>query len=110
MVSEEQQKQILEKMSKILTAIKAYKSIPEVSEATGIPESTVQRYLNKQEYYVALAQNGILKTENLDKAIDYVSDWLKESKKAGLKKGGKISQEKYGFEKDDEGKFSGHSR
>ena len=42
--------------------------------------------------------------------MDYTKEWLNKSKHEGLKRGGTISQEKYGFSKGEDGKFNGHTK
>ena len=110
MVSDEQRKEILGKLSNILRAMKTCSSIKEVEEITGIPSSTIQRYLSREDYFKELAGEGLLSPENVPKALKYTQDWLKTSKRAGLSRGGKTSQEKYGFQKTEDGKFNGHSK
>ena len=84
--------------------------IKEVEEITGIPSSTIQRYLSREDYFKELAGEGLLSPENVPKALKYTQDWLKTSKRAGLSRGGKTSQERYGFQKTEDGKFNGHSK
>ena len=110
MVSDGQRREILEKLSAILLAMKTCSSIKEVEEATGIPSSTIQRYLNREDYYHDLVGIGLLKPENVPKAIQYTKDWLQASKQAGLRRGGKTSQERHGYQKTKDGKFNGPSR
>lgn len=110
MVSDEQRKEILGKLSNILRAMKTCSSIKEVEEMTGIPSSTIQRYLSREDYFKELAGEGLLSSENVPKALKYTQDWLKTSKRAGLSRGGKTSQERHGFQKTEDGKFNGHSK
>ena len=53
-VSDEQRKEILGKLSSILRAMKTCSSIKEVEEITGIPSSTIQRYLSREDYFKEL--------------------------------------------------------
>ena len=110
LVSDAQRLEILQKMSLIISNIKTCNSIKELSDVTGIPSSTIQRYLNRKDYFEELAKEGILKKENVDVALDYTKGWLEKSKEEGVKRGGKSSQEKYSFKKDNEGKFRGSGR
>lgn len=109
MVSEEQRREMLRKMSLIIQSMKTSKSISEISEITGIPTSTVQRYLNRPDYFSELANEGIIKRENVPKAIEFTKQWLESSKKTGLKKGGQTSQERHGYQKTKDGRFSGNN-
>lgn len=108
MLSEDQRKEILKKMSIIFTMTKTCESIKEIEEITNIPSSTIQRYLNKEEYFKDLVSLGILQGEEVEKAINYTKDWLNRSKKRGTIKGGVSSQKRYGYKKDNNGKFNGH--
>ncbi len=110
MVNEEQKKEMLKKLSIILESLKDCKNIKEVSEVTQIPTSTIQRYLSRTDYYEELVQYGFLSRENLDKLRDYTASWLGAAKIEGLQRGGKISQEKHGFNKSEGGKFRGSGR
>lgn len=110
MLSEQQIIEIMSKMSTILRATKSCKSIGEISKQTGLPTSTIQRYLNKKEYYELLVENGALKRENLDKAMEATKKWLQDSKQAGLKSGGLTTQKRHGYTKRLDGKFNGQSR
>ena len=110
MISDDQRKEILGKLSAILRAMQTCSSIKEVEEATGIPSSTIQRYLNREDYFHDLVGEQLLKPKKVTKAIQYTKDWLQTSKQAGLKRGGKTSQERHGYQKTKDGKFNGHSK
>lgn len=109
-VSDEQRKEILGKMSKILRAMKTCSSIKEVEEQTGIPSSTIQRYLGREDYFRELAGAGLLSPNNVPKALEFTRDWLQTSKQAGNRRGGKTSQERHGYQKTNDGKFNGHTK
>lgn len=110
MVSDEQRKEILGKLSKILRAMKVCSSIKEVEEQTGIPSSTIQRYLGREDYFRELAGEGLLSPDNVPKALQFTRDWLQTSKQSGLRKGGLTSQERHGYQKTKDGKFNGGTR
>ncbi len=110
MVSESQRMEMLQKLSSILQEMKHCSNISEISEKTGIPTSTIQRYLNRPDYFMELSQVGLLSRENVTKAFLFTKDWLTTAKKEGLRKGGKTSQERHGFSKGSCGHFSGFSR
>lgn len=110
MINDDQRREILGKLSAILRAMQTCKSIKEVEEVTGIPSSTIQRYLSREDYFHDLVGEKLLKPENLQKAIQYTKDWLQTSKQAGLKRGGKTSQDRHGYQKTKDGKFNGHSK
>lgn len=110
MVSDSQRLEILHKMSLLISNIKNCNNIKELSEVTGIPSSTIQRYLSREDYFEELSKEGILKSDNVKVALNYTKSWLERSKKEGLKKGGLTSQERYGYSKNSEGKFNGNGR
>lgn len=109
MRSKEQEIEMLEKLSKILKLLPHSRSIKEISEQTNIPTSTIQRYLNKKELIVELLElNNNYEKQN--EATNYIQNWLNQSKNEGHKRGGLISQEKYGYIKAESGKFSGNRK
>lgn len=110
MVSEAQRLERMEKMATILRSMKHCSNIKEVAKETGIPRSTIQRYLNKPELYEELTESGFLKRENVEKALKFTRSWLDKAKATGLSEGGKTCQELYGYSKDYNGQFNGHSR
>lgn len=110
MESESQRIERLQKMSSVLKSMKDCSNIKEIEEKTGVPRSTIQRYLNRPDYYEDLVTDGYVKRENIENLMDYTKEWLNKSKHEGLKRGGTISQEKYGFSKGEDGKFNGHTR
>lgn len=107
MVSNAQKIEMLEKLSRILREMKTCSNISEISERTGIPTSTIQRYLNRPDYFQELSSNGLLKPENVPKALEFTRDWLIQAKQAGLKKGGETSQDRHGYAKGEGGHFKG---
>lgn len=92
----EERQQSIEKLEKIKRVLEYFDkhggTIAEISEALGIPKSSVQRYLNE-------ASNHIERRS--------ISEYLKSNKHEGTKKGGKISQQRHGFSKDELGHFKG---
>lgn len=68
-------------------------TIGEIADALGMTRSTVQRYLND--------------VNDPDKLL-LIRDYLSSNKKSGNRNGGIISQELYGYKKNDDGKFNGH--
>ncbi len=110
MVSRAQRIEILEKLSTILREMKTCSNINEISERTGIPTSTIQRYLNRPDYFQELSSNGLLKPEDVPKALEFTKEWLVKAKQEGLKKGGTTSQERHGYAKGEGGHFRGSGR
>ncbi len=110
MLSKAQKLEILEKMYQILKRMNDSTSISEISTKTKIPKSTIQRYLNKEEYYEFLVEEHILDYEKANKLMTSAREWLESSKKNGLKKGGKNTQLIHGYTKKKDGKFSGIER
>jgi len=101
--------QIDKKQEKLKILINAYRelkdkigSIREFSEVlgNGFSKSTIQRYFHEMYEYKMI---GISEYEE-------ICEWLKNNTKTGNIKGGKISQEKYGYEKDELGHFRGGKR
>lgn len=92
-------------------------NIKEISKELNIPESSVQRYINSVEFLEFAKTQAIEDKINEPKTLepkkgaviteDIIKQYLQDMKNEGLKKGGTNTQEKYGFEKDDEGKFQG---
>jgi len=98
--------QIDKKQDKLRVLIEAYrelkdeiKSIREFSEklGTGFSKSTIQRYFHEMH------ENKLI----TEKEYKEICEWLKKNAKEGNSLGGKISQEKYGYEKDELGHFKG---
>lgn len=98
MLSKEQEE---EKRLKILKVAKHFfehgGSIEEVSASTGIPESSVQRYLH----------DPVIINELGKEVYDVIQIKIKESKQEGLSKGGKTYAENNDFTKNEIGKFTG---
>lgn len=70
-------------------------TITEISKALGMTKSSVQRYLNAVE----------------DSEIkEMIREYLAANKLEGKQKGGKISQSKYGYAKDESGYFKGSGK
>lgn len=113
MLSEEQRIEKLRKLSFILKVLPDCKSIGEISEKTNIPTSTIQRYLNDKKMFMELFIQDIKvlqKIEEAEQTYGKVQEFLRKSKEEGLSKGGKKSQELYGYEKDEYGKFRGSKK
>ena len=97
---------MLKKTAQILSVLPITNSIKEINEKTGIPTSTIQRYLNNEELI-----KEVLKITNSKDSYEELSirikEWLKRSKKSGNMRGGQKSQNLHSFSKDGEGKFLG---
>ena len=91
--------QSLEKIEKRAKVLEYFNrnggTIKEIAEALDIPKSSVQRYLNEA------------KDPEMRKLI---KEYLAANKYEGNQKGGQISQEKYGYEKDELGHFKGKEK
>lgn len=76
--------------------------IKELSEklGEGFSKSTIQRYLHE------LYERNLIHEEEYKE----IKDWLKENKEKGNIIGGIISQEKYGYSKDEIGHFQGRKK
>lgn len=98
MTSNEQERKMIERLNVILKNYHNYKSIRELSDYLNIPTSTIQRDLNKSKL--------IISTKGL-KIYNDVQEWLMNSKKIGLSRGGKKSQEMYIYKRDNIGKYDG---
>ena len=74
-------------------------SIKELSDklGKGFSTSTIQRYFHELKY------RGIIQDEEYSE----ICGWLDNNKKISTSKGGKVSQEKHGFSKDELGHFTG---
>lgn len=113
MISNEQRIERLKKLSNILKVMPECSSIGEISEKTKIPTSTIQRYLNNKKLFVELFLEEEKIDSNFENGIsvyEQVQSFLKDSKKAGLSKGGIKSQQLYGYSKDEDGKFQGKGK
>ena len=101
MLSRVQEIERLNKIANIMLVMEHTNNINEISKLTGISTSSIQRYLNDDEL---LKEAGL---ENED--IANIKQWLKNAKRDGLSRGGKISQKKYGdsYSRLNDGKFSG---
>jgi hypothetical protein len=109
MLSIEQRLEILKKLSIILKELPNCNSIGEISKKTQIPKSTIQRYLNNKSIFIELFEEKS-DFEYMKKALvayEASQQFLFESKKSGLSKGGLKSQELHGYVKDESGKFHG---
>lgn len=98
---------MLEKLSLILVEMKNCKRICEISEKTGIPTSTIQRYLQRDDLLLCLFDYDTRVCSAFRLQIDI---WLKNAKVAGNQLGGVVTQEKHGYQKEKSGKFSGIGR
>ena len=80
MRSKEQEIEMLKKTALILSLLPITDSIKEISKKTGIPTSTIQRYLNNEELI-----KEVLKITNSKDSYEELSirikEWLKNSKK-----------------------------
>lgn len=98
MLSKEQEEQ---KRLKTLKVAKYFfengGSIEEVSIATGIPHSSIQRYLH----------DPLIITELGQEVYDVIQNKLSENKQEGLEKGGRTYAENNESTKDELGKFTG---
>ena len=98
---------MLEKLSLILVEMKSCKRICEISEKTGIPTSTSQRYLKRDDLLLCLFDYDMKVCSAFRLQIDI---WLQNAKVAGNQLGGVVTQEKHGYQKEKSGKFSGIGR
>ena len=98
--------QLEEKDIKLIKTLEVFRqckneisSIKELSVklGKGFSTSTIQRYFHELR-----ARNYINDEEYLE-----ICEWLKTNKKISTSKGGKISQEKHGYSKDELGHFTG---
>jgi len=98
--------QIDKKQEKLKILINAYRelkdkigSIREFSEVlgNGFSKSTIQRYFH--EMYEQKLIN--------EREYKEICEWLKNNAKEGNSLGGRVAQEKYGYEKDELGHFKG---
>ena len=101
MMSKEQLYEKIKKIRLILMEINSCKNIKEISEKTNISRSSIQRYLNDYEF---LLSNDLCTIDDCKK----INNWLKVAKNEGVSRGGKNSQAKHGYEKNEEGKFTGN--
>ena len=95
-------RQIAEKYEKLRIALKNYKltkNLTELSKRTGIPTSSLQRYLKDDSKKVVSK-----------KEYEAIVEWLSLAKLNGLKNGGKNSQLNHGFSKDENGHFLGSGK
>ena len=103
MTSEEQAEEILRKKKLVIEVFltDSVSSIGEVSEITGISESSVQRYLNDEEI--------ILSYYNMD-VYDAIKNKLSNSKSMGKVIGGSRTAESGTWQKGPDAKFTGSKR
>lgn len=109
MRSKEQEIEMLEKLSKILRELPTAKSIKDISQKTNIPTSTVQRYLNKKDLITEFLEVN-KSNENYEQINEEIKEKLSTYKSEGHRRGGQISQEKYGYSKGEAGKFTGNRK
>lgn len=70
-------------------------TIKEIAKALGMTKSSVQRYLNAAD----------------DPEVrKIIKNYLSNNKKEGNRRGGQTSQEKYGYDKDKSGHFTGRRK
>lgn len=98
---------MLEKLSLILVEMKTCRRIQEISVRTGIPTSTIQRYLQRDDLLLCLLDYDTRVCSAFRLQIDI---WLKNAKVAGNQLGGVVTQNKHGYQKEKSGKFSGIGR
>ena len=106
MLSKEQYK---EKCLKVTKCVELFIGIPEItekelSEKTGIPQTTVDRYLKDEETI------RFIYPEDADEKINIIKAKLKNNKTIGTIKGGVNSQAVSPYKKDESGKFTGSKR
>ena len=102
MISKGQEIERLNKVKDIISKLRDCISIKEISIKTNIPTSTIQRYLNNTKL---LKESGLH-----DEDINNINTWLRNAKRIGLSKGGKNSQEKYTYDRDNFGHYNGMKR
>ena len=110
MVGKLQKLEMLRKLSCIIEVMPHSKNIKEIHMKTGIPTSTIQRYLNRKDLYEELSVSGFMEISDVDKLFKYSRKWLENAKLVGLKEGGIKSQILYGYEKDNIGHFKGRKK
>lgn len=76
----------------------------EISEKYKIPQSTIDRYLKNEKILYDIYK------ENADFVINEIKEYLRKNKELGYQKGGKKSQDLYGYEKSENGKFNGRKK
>ena len=95
-------KQIEEKREKVKKTLNLYRearTLAELSKLTGYSTSSLQRYLTcDSQKYISPEE------------YEEIKYWLKNAKLRGNINGGHISQEKYGYSKDETGKFQGKGK
>lgn len=107
MISIKQKVMMLDKLSKILIEMKSCKNLQEISERTGIPTSTIQRYLQRDDLLLELFEYNTSICMVFRFQIDL---WLQNAKETGNQLGGIVTQKKYSYQKMKFGKFNGISR
>ena len=98
---------MLEKLSLILVEMKTCRRIQEISERTGIPTSTIQRYLQRDDLLLCLFDYDKKVCSAFRVQIDL---WLQNAKNTGNQLGGVVTQKKHGYQKLKSGKFNGVGR
>lgn len=105
MLSEEQYKKIIEETIICVNALlNENLNQKEIEDKYNIPTSTVGRRLSNEK---------VLRSIYEDKAytiIALIKSKQEENKKQGNSNGGRLTQERYGFVKDQNGKFNGPNR
>ncbi len=110
MIGETQKIEILQKLVQILKVLPETSNINDISNMTNIPTSTIQRYLNRDDYFKELIEYRLMSEEDVIITKEIVIKWLRQAKTNGLKKGGKKSQAMFGYAKADDGTFIGHGK
>ncbi len=110
MVSLEQKLEILKKLKQILRELPTSNNINEISKRIKIPTSTIQRYLNREDYFEELTEFKLMKPEEVEELKKVVVIWLRQAKEDGLKQGGKKSQAMFGYSKASDGTFIGRGK
>ncbi len=103
MVSEKQRLEMIDKLKVIILSIPDCSNINDISTKTSIPTSTIQRYLNRKDLFLELANIY----DNVDKLYINIQEWLKKAKIDGINRGGKTSQSRYFYSRGEKGKFLG---
>lgn len=98
MVSNKQRLEIEARKIRVAKEIlSSKKTIEELSASINVPRSTIQRDLNSKELKELIGEESYNKIQTI----------LKENKKVGLSKGGKISVSKNELIRNELGKFEG---
>lgn len=86
MNKKEQEIEMLKRLSLILKELQNSKTIRDISEKTGIPTSTIQKYLNKKEYIEKFLETT-KSTKTYEEVSENIKAWLVQAKLEGPIKG-----------------------